>query len=64
MPDQTRDALKRLAAAMRRAGGLPEPRPETNIPPKAGTPESKPRPAASPVERRAEVGATAGMPER
>jgi penicillin-binding protein 1A len=64
MPDQTRDALKRLAAAMRRAGGLPEPRPDTNITPKADTPDNKPRPATSPVERRADVGTTAGMPER
>jgi penicillin-binding protein 1A len=70
MPDQTRDALKRLAEAMRRAngseatpasarGGADEP---AGAPPKGRAPEQKARPPAPPgADRRAEAPAAAGQ---
>ena len=40
MPDQTRDTLKKLAQALRKAGGLPEPAP--TVQPAAATPAGSP----------------------
>lgn len=58
LPDKTRDALKALAQALRKAGGLPEPAP-ANTP--ANTPAGPPPPApgggTKPADRRAD-GAT------
>ncbi len=58
MPDQTRDALKRLADSLRRAGGL-KATPASSAPdalaPKAEPPDRKARPPAGVPERRAEM---------
>ena len=58
MPDQTRDALKRLSESMRRAAGL-EAQPAAATPaapavPKSRLPEPKAKPPATAPERRAE----------
>src|SRR5262249_525268 len=49
MPDQTRDALKRLAETMRRAAGTDAP---AGAP---AAPKAKPNPTAPTAERRADV---------
>ena len=61
LPDKTRDALKALAQALRKAGGLPEPAPANtpaNTP--AGPPPSAPGGGAKPADRRADGGAPTG----
>jgi penicillin-binding protein 1A len=57
MPEPTREALKRIAAAMRKAGGLPsEPAPESVAPaPPAAPGAPPPAPATLRSERRAET---------
>jgi penicillin-binding protein 1A len=52
MPDQTREALKKLSLAMRKAGGLGEPPPAPNTPAPAtpGSPAG-PAPAAAPSKQ-------------
>ena len=62
MPDQTRDALRRLAETMRRAAGLPTPASSEPAGGKPKPPEPKAKPAAPSPERRAEVPATARGP--
>jgi penicillin-binding protein 1A len=67
MPDQTRDALKRLAETMRRAGGL-QATPTSATPadeaPKKRSPEDKARPASTVPERRADVPGSADLSRR
>ena len=65
MPDQTRDALKRLAEAMRRAAGLeaqPAATAPAAAPPKSRPPDPKAKPTATVPERRAEGPAAAQRP--
>jgi penicillin-binding protein 1A len=62
MPDQTRDALRRLAETMRRAAGLPTPASSEPAGGKPKPPEPKAKPAAPSPERRAEVPAMARGP--
>jgi len=56
MPDQTRDALKRLAETMRRANGQ-EAVPTGTVPaaPAGSPPAERPRPATATPDRRAEM---------
>jgi len=61
LPDKTRDALKALAQALRKAGGLPEPAPANtpaNTP--AGPPPSAPAGGARPADKRADGAAPTG----
>ncbi|MBL8881636.1 MAG: PBP1A family penicillin-binding protein [Hyphomicrobium sp.] len=61
LPDKTRDALKTLAQALRKAGGLPEPAPANtpaNTP--AGPPPSTPAGGTKPADRRADGAAPTG----
>ncbi len=61
LPDKTRDALKALAQALRKAGGLPEPTPANtpaNTP--AGPPPSAPAGSTKPADRRADGTAPTG----
>lgn len=62
MPDQTREALKRLAQAMRKAGGLPA---EAPAEPAARAPVPAPavQPAASPDRRAENVPAAGAVPQ-
>ena len=58
MPDQTREALKRITQALRKASGTPGETPEREGPERA-------TPAAAPPDRRAEVwGDSSGTPSR
>ncbi|MGE0053135.1 MAG: PBP1A family penicillin-binding protein [Hyphomicrobium sp.] len=57
LPDKTREALKKLAQALRKAGGLPEPAPDNPATP--GTPSA---PGAPTPGKRADRTAPAGAP--
>jgi penicillin-binding protein 1A len=69
MPDQTRDALKKLADSMRQAAGL-QPTPASATPPAGGSqvpksprpPDQKAKPGTAVPERRAEVPGTGERP--
>ena len=61
LPDKTRDALKALAQALRKAGNLPEPAPANtpaNTP--AGPPPTTPAGGTKPADRRADGAAPTG----
>jgi penicillin-binding protein 1A len=50
MSDQTRDALRKMAQALRKAGGIAEP-PPTTSPTNTGTNPAKPRPTVPPSKK-------------
>jgi penicillin-binding protein 1A len=56
MPEPTRESLKKIAAALRKAGGLPEPvDPPADAAPPAGPTPGTPPPAAKPKDGRAQL---------